>query len=65
MITINGERKEYDKSLSIREYLMKEGYRIERIAVEVNEEIVPKSQYDTRHFNDEDKIEVINFVGGG
>ena len=37
MITVNGERKEYDKSLSIREYLLKEGYRIERIAVEVNE----------------------------
>lgn len=65
MITVNGERKDYDNALTIREFLIKEGYRIERIAVEVNEEIVPKSQYDTRYFNDEDKIEVINFVGGG
>ena len=46
-------------------YLEENNYPLERIAVEINEEIVPKSQYDTVVLNDGDTVEVVSFVGGG
>jgi len=45
----------------IREF----GYDISVIAVELNEEIVPKTKYDLTKINDGDVIEVVSFVGGG
>jgi len=35
------------------------------IAVEINEVIIPKSQYEKYIINENDKIEIINAVGGG
>ena len=36
-----------------------------RVAVELNEEIVPKSTYDEIILKDGDSVEVVRFVGGG
>lgn len=36
-----------------------------RVAVEVNEVIVPKNSYDSTVLNDGDSVEVVRFVGGG
>lgn len=36
-----------------------------RVAVELNEEIVPKSTYDEIILKDGDSIEIVRFVGGG
>lgn len=36
-----------------------------RVAVELNEEIVPKSTYDETILKDGDSVEVVRFVGGG
>ena len=41
------------------------GFRRDRIAVEINGEIIKKSDYDKTVLNDGDKIEVVSFVGGG
>ncbi len=37
----------------------------ERIAVELNKEVVRKKDWATITINDADKIEIIHFVGGG
>ena len=37
----------------------------ERVAVEVNLDIVHKSAYDTHTLATEDRIEIVHFVGGG
>ena len=37
----------------------------QRVAVEINEEIVPKAKYDETILKDEDTVEVVRFVGGG
>jgi sulfur carrier protein len=37
----------------------------DRVAVEVGLEIVPKAQYDTHVLQAGDKIEIVQFVGGG
>lgn len=37
----------------------------QRVAVELNEEIVPKAKYGETVLKDGDKVEVVRFVGGG
>lgn len=64
MVKINGESYEY-AGLSVTEMLDKLGFSTERIAVEINCEILPKANYATTKLNDDDTVEVVSFVGGG
>ena len=64
MVTINGEAVAAEgKSLS--EYLAEAGYVCERVAVELNGDIVPKSAYDDTRLSAGDEVEIVAFVGGG
>ncbi|MDD6396676.1 MAG: sulfur carrier protein ThiS [Acutalibacteraceae bacterium] len=64
MLKING--KDVDAAgKTLSEYLADTDYEPSRIAVEINEEIVPKSQYDKIILADGDVVEVVSFVGGG
>jgi len=64
-IIINGIEKKYTSSLTLETLLIKLGYANKKFAVEVNEEIVPRSQLRNKLVVDGDKIEIINAVGGG
>lgn len=64
MVKINGEQ--LDKAgKSVSEMLAEMGISGQRVAVEINEEIVPKAKYDETILKDEDTVEVVRFVGGG
>lgn len=63
MITVNGE--ELDFSGNISGLLDVLEYNGKRVAVELNENIVPKSEYDNTIISDGDKLEIVRFVGGG
>lgn len=64
MITVNG--KTVDKNFAtLGEFLRSENYDARRIAVEINGEIAPKAKYDDITLKDGDKLEIVNFVGGG
>ena len=45
--------------------LDKNGYNPLMVAVEINEEIVPKTTFDSHLIKDEDTVEIVSFVGGG
>lgn len=64
MLTINGQSIDA-AGKTVAEYLAEAGYNTVRIAVERNEEIVPKAKYAETVLADGDIIEVVNFVGGG
>ena len=64
MVKINGEEKNVD-GMTLQEYLTMEKYNPKQIAVECNEEIVPKRNYETFIFKENDRIEIVRFVGGG
>lgn len=64
MVRINGENIEA-AGKTIADYLKEAGYNSTRVAVEQNENIVPKSEYETVVMKDGDVIEVVNFTGGG
>ncbi len=64
MVTINGEEKNC-VGMTLSQYLASTAYDPKRIAVERNGDIVPKSAYADTILQDNDVLEVVNFVGGG
>ena len=64
MVKITGEEYDY-AGHNVQEVITELGYVKERIAVERNEEIIPKSTYEEVILNDGDTVEVVSFVGGG
>lgn len=64
MIKINGESLNIGEK-PLTEYLAEKNYKSERIAVEINGDIVPKSKYSETILRDGDTVEIVSFVGGG
>lgn len=62
-LTLNGKPYTFDGH-TIRELLDTLGVH-GRLAVEVNQEIVPKSEHDQFELSDGDVIEVVHAIGGG
>ena len=65
MFTVNGMKKELPGVFSVKEYLEQNGYVISQIAVELNEEILPKTEYVSTVLKDGDVMEIVSFMGGG
>lgn len=64
-ITINGEERRFDAPMSVETLLAALALEPRKIAVERNLEIVPKSLYADTALADGDRIEIVQFVGGG
>lgn len=64
MVHFNGKEVDAD-GVVLKDYLEQNGFAAGRIAVERNEEIVPKSDYGICVLRDGDTVEVVSFVGGG
>ena len=65
MVRINGEDKPLEEPTTLLVYLEQEGYKTNRIAVEKNGEIIPKSCYKETLLHSGDVLEIVSFVGGG
>lgn len=64
-VIINGEIKEVAGNLNLTGLLEHLSMPDERIAIELNKEVIRKKDWETIEINDADKIEIIHFVGGG
>jgi sulfur carrier protein len=64
-VTLNGEPADIRAGSSIAGLLADLQIGRDRVAVEVGMEIVSKAHYDTHILKDGDKIEIVQFVGGG
>ncbi|MBI4824229.1 MAG: sulfur carrier protein ThiS [Nitrospirae bacterium] len=64
MIKINGQDLETSKG-TIRELLVELGINNKAVAVEVNLSIVRKKDYVNFLLHEGDRVEIVNFVGGG
>ena len=64
-ITLNGEPHELDGPLSIADLLTTLSLDPRRVAVEHNYAIVKRKLFPDVRVNDGDRIEIVNFVGGG
>ena len=64
-VTINGERRNFDRTIVCAELVQQLGLAGKRIALERNGEIVPRSEYPQREIADGDTLEIVVAVGGG
>ena len=64
-VVINGETKEIVNKVSLSELLKHFSLSDERVAIELNKEVVRKKDWENIKINEADKIEIIHFVGGG
>jgi len=64
-IRLNGEPHTLPSGLTAADLVEKLGLSGRRIAVEINEEIVPRSQHADTCLVDGDHVEVVHAIGGG
>ncbi len=64
-ITVNGEPKTLDTTMSVAGLLERMGMAGKRVAVEVNREIVPRSRHAGLELRDNDRVEIVVAIGGG
>jgi len=62
---INGEQRDFPDGLTVAGLVAQLGMKPDRVAVELNLEIVPRTQWETTALKNGDKLEVVHFVGGG
>ena len=64
-LIINGEDRLFDSTLTISALLDRLGMKPDRVAVELNRELVPRERWTETQLADDDKLEIVHFVGGG
>ncbi len=64
-LIINGEELSFQTAVNVTEMLDHIGYKADKVAIERNKEIVPKSTYDLAQLNDGDQLEIVRIIGGG
>ena len=65
LITVNGEKKETPGGLTISGLLQFLKVQPERVAVELNLDIVKKDQYNMTPVKEGDSVEIVSFMAGG
>jgi thiamine biosynthesis protein ThiS len=64
-IIVNGETLEMSSVKTIQDLLKELQIDSGRVIVEINLSIIRKSEFSTFKLHDGDKVEIVNFVGGG
>ena len=64
-LEINGESREISPVSNVRELLVLLGIPEGRVAVEVNRKIVRRADWENTEISDRDRVEIVQFVGGG
>ena len=65
LLHINGEEREFPDGLTVAGLVGQLGMKPDRVAVELNLAIVPRTAWDGTMLKSGDKLEVVHFVGGG
>ena len=64
-ITVNGDFKNVEDNISVAGLVELLELTNKRLAVEVNEDIIPRSQYEECRLKPDDKVEIVHAIGGG
>ncbi len=64
-IFVNGQERKLSGELTAAGLIEQMGLTGQRLAMEVNEEIVPRSTFEEHVFQDADRVEIVHAVGGG
>lgn len=65
-LQINGEEREFaGEQLTLAALVEQLGMKFDRVAVELNRDIVSRDRWPQTNLHDGDRLEVVHFVGGG
>lgn len=64
-IILNGQPHQLNESISISNLLSQLELQNKRLAVELNNELIPKGQHATHYIKAGDKLEIVHAIGGG
>jgi len=64
-IQLNGKKISIKSNFSIHDLLKKYKLTNKKVAIEYNGTIVSKVNYKKKHLKDNDKVEIVHFIGGG
>lgn len=64
-IQVNGEPRDIQAGATVADLLRELDIKSERVAVEINLEILDKGAFAQRSLREGDRIEIISFIGGG
>ena len=64
-IQVNGEFRPWRAGATVGELLRELDITSERVAVELNLEILDRKEFDYRGIKDGDRLEILSFIGGG
>ena len=64
-IQLNGDSYEINDGINLNELLNKLKMQKNKVAIELNGEIVEKNKYLKTILNKDDKVEIVHFIGGG
>jgi sulfur carrier protein len=64
-LTVNGDSKNIEPDTSVADALKHWGYQCENIAVAINLEFVPRSQYQQQCLSDQDCVDIVTPIQGG
>ena len=64
-IFVNGKRQILDCDISVSEFLVKNGYKLEFVAVERDGEILSRNLWQEHMMSEAKVYEIVEFVGGG
>jgi thiamine biosynthesis protein ThiS len=65
ILTINGESREFDSISTLSDLVAQLGMKPDRVAVELNRELIRRDRWSETRLADGDKLEIVHFVGGG
>jgi len=64
-VYVNGEPREINQPLTVAELVTELDLPPARIAIELNRAVVRRNDWSATTLNDDDRIEIVHFVGGG
>ena len=64
-LIINGQDRHFGSALTISSLVERLGMKPDRVAVELNRELVHRDRWSSTQLSDGDKLEIVHFVGGG
>lgn len=64
-LQLNGESREFPDGLNLAALVEQLGMKADRVAVELNLEIVSRGNWQTTQLKEGDRLEIVHFVGGG
>ncbi len=64
-IQINGEPREVEEDISLPGLIAGLKLKAEQVAIELNQKVVRRAQWESTVLHANDKVEIVHFVGGG